>query len=156
MDKIYSKPHLFFWISIPFIIGLGIHGMDGSLGVNINDTNFVITNWQLSVFIALGFAVIGLVYQALIRSGLLPIRWMTLVHMICSIDVLIILWLILTFEWFSPNSGVLEDYPSAQLLAVLICLAIIVVGQIIFIFNLLLTLSRKKKANTESQNQNIL
>ena len=156
MNTIYNKPHLFFWISIPFILGLGISGMHETVDINIHDMYFIITNWHLSVFISMGFAAIGLVYWSLFQSGLLPIPWMTLAHLICSIDVFIILWLIVNFDWLSGRDISLLDQFSDHELAVLVCLAIIAVGQIIFIFNVLLALIRNTKADSESQNQNTI
>ncbi|MEM9681522.1 MAG: hypothetical protein AAF901_14460 [Bacteroidota bacterium] len=146
MNVLYNKPHAFFWTSIPIIFAIGYPSNNESIDINIHDTYFVISNWHLALLIILGFAIIGCIYWGLFKSNLRPIRWMTLAHLILTIDLFIFIWLTLLFDWFTyPDDFPLFDENRCQYKIIFISLLLIILGQLIFATNVLLTVFFRKK-----------
>ena len=143
MEKIFQNPHYFFWISIPFILLIGL--IEDEIVVNVHDTYYVSGSLPLAIILSFGFAVVGFIYWRLIRNGFPPIRWMTITHMISSIDIPIIVWLIMFFDWFDSNSGSMVYRLSNQEFIISFLILLIIIGQLIFILNIFLTTLFQKR-----------
>ncbi len=144
MKLFESKPHVFLWLSIPFMIIIGFANADDYVDINVYDTYYLITNGHLLGFLCLYFGVLGLVYWAMIRAGLKPIRWMTITHLICTIDTLFFIWLISVFDWFTYSGSELAHIQGRQITVILYCLVLFLLGQVIFILNIIITLILKR------------
>lgn len=143
-----SKPHIFLWLSIPFILLMGISDLNESININFHDTYFVVSNWHLAILISMYFALLGLIYWSLIKSEFKPIEWLTLIHLGCTIDTLFFIWLILFFDWFSKNNSTLLTEISNQSWVIISCLGLFILGQIIFVINVLFTITMNKSATS--------
>ena len=148
MKLFETKPHIFLWLSIPFMIIIGYADANENIDINIHDTYYVITNGHLLGFLCLYFAVLGLIYWAMIRSGLKPIGWMTITHLICTIDTLFFIWLISVFDWFTYSGPEYVHIQGKQVMVMVYCLLLFLLGQVIFVLNLLITLIFRKSEIT--------
>ena len=144
MSLINAKPHFFLWLSIPLILLIGFNDHE-TIDINIHDTYFVITGWHLAVLISFLFAVQGLVYWGVIKAGLHPIWWMTITHLVCTIDALFIIWLILLFDWFAHADAPSLWGLSGQGIILFFLILLFLLGQGLFILNLVLTIFLNKK-----------
>lgn len=134
-EKLFSKPYLYFWISIPILILYGFLNGDGTLSVNYYDTYFIIENSSLVVILAIAFFVIGFWYWLMQKLNRKLIMWMTIIHVIVTIDGIIIAFLL---EQFFKGSEV----NSIMVIVIILIFAV----QALFPLNLLLNFI-KKSAN---------
>ena len=146
MKIFYTKPHIFLWLSIPVILLIGLNDYNERVDINIYDTYYVTTSSHLAILISTAFALLGLIYWGFIKFGYKPIGWLTITHLSCTIDTLLFVWLIMLFNWFSQT-----DLPSlagfnGQSLVLVFLLILFLLGQLLFILNLVLTLTLNKKA----------
>ncbi len=144
MKLFETKPHIFFWLSILFMVIIGLTDTIEGMDINIYDTYFVISDWHLLLIICLYFAILGLIYWAVIKSGLKPIGWMTVTHLILTIDTLFFIWLISVFDWFTYSGPESVHIQGRQVMIMVYCLGLFILGQVIFILNTLITLIFKR------------
>ena len=144
MKQIYNKPYIFLWLSVPFILIIGQNGINESFDINVYDTYYEISNWHVAILVSIFFTFLGLLYWSVLKSGFRPISWLTIVHLICTIDTLFLIWLTLLFNWFSRNNSSLFDGLSDQNLVITICLGLFLLGQLLAVFNFFFTILFKK------------
>ena len=140
MDKLFNKAYLYFWISIPIIILFGFLKSDGTFIVDFYDTYFVIANPYLVLVISIAFAIIGFWYWLMHRIKRNLIKWMTFIHVVVTIDGILIAFVI---EQFFRKSNLDLEYPNAISLIFTIILILIFLVQIVFPLNLIITLLKK-------------
>lgn len=131
-EKLFIKPYLYFWISIPILLLYGFFNGDGTLSVNYYDTYFIIENSYLVVILAIAFFIIGFWYWLMRKLNRKLIMWMTIIHVIITIDGIIIAFLL---EHFFKDSEV-------NLIMAIVILLIFVV-QVVFPLNLVLNFLKK-------------
>jgi hypothetical protein len=147
MKPIYTQPHIFLWLSVPFILLLGLFDFGESIDINIYDSYFIMANWDLAMLIAIYFGLLGLIYWVLIKSGFLPFPWLTVAHLILTIDISFFIWLVLFFDWFSPNDVTEIVGISLQTKVIMTCLGLFAAGQLLFASNIILNLIKRKSAH---------
>ena len=131
-EKLFIKPYLYFWISIPILLFYGFINCDGTLSVNYYDTYFIIENSYLVVILAIAFFIIGFWYWIMRKLNRKLIMWMTIIHVIITIDGIIIAFLL---EHFFKGSEV------NSIMAIVILLIFVV--QVVFPLNLILNFFKK-------------
>ena len=131
-EKLFSKPYLYFWISIPILIIYGFLNGDGTLSVNYYDTYFIIKNSHLVIVLAIAFSIIGFWYWLMHKLHRRLILWMTIIHVIITVDGIILAFLL---EHFFESSQI------NSIMAILIMLIFAV--QILLPLNLLLNFIKK-------------
>ena len=146
MRIIYTKPQIFLWLSIPVILLIGLNDYNERVDINIYDTYFVTTGWHLAILISAAFALLGLIYWGLIKAGFKPIGWLTITHLGCTIDTLLLVWLIMLFDWFSQTDLLHMAGLNGQSLVLAFLLILFLLGQVLFILNLVLTIVLNKRA----------
>ena len=148
MDSITNKAHLIFWLSIPAILFIGITNWNGLLDLNIHDTYYVIASPHVAFLISILFLLIGLGYW-LMGSFNLPLsKWLTLIHMVITIDGSIIMWiasLVYTKPVQDPDNIVYDDSLATLNAIYVIGFMVILIGQLIFLINMGSGLLRKQK-----------
>ncbi|WP_223033077.1 hypothetical protein [Hanstruepera marina] len=132
--KLFRKPHLYFWISIPILLLYGFLNGHGTLSVNYYDTYFIIENAYLVVILAIAFSIIGFWYWLMRKLNRKLIMWMTIIHVIITIDGIIIAFLL---ELFFKDSDI------NSIMAIIIMLIFTV--QVVFPLNLMLNFLKKSK-----------
>ncbi|WP_250432864.1 hypothetical protein [Hanstruepera flava] len=132
--RLFTKPHLYFWISIPILLLYGFLNGDGTLSVYYYDTYFIIKNAYLVVILAIAFSIIGFWYWLMRKLNRKLVMWMTIIHVIITIDGIIVAFLL---EHFFKDS----DINSIMAIIVMLIFAV----QVVFPLNLMLNFLKKSK-----------
>ena len=146
MDSITNKAHLIFWISIPAILLIGITNWNGFLDISIHDTYYVIASPHVAFLISILFLLIGLGYWLMVTFNRPLSKWLTLIHMVITIDGSIIMWiasLLYTKPVTNPDNIVYDDSLATLNAIYVIGFMVILIGQLIYLINIGLGLLRK-------------
>lgn len=141
MNKIFNKAYLYFWISIPLLIAYGILNQEGTFIVDFYNVYFVIANPYLVFVISIAFAIMGFWYWLMHRMNRELIRWMTIIHVVVTIDGILIAFLI---EQFFRKPHLEMEYTNVIALIFTIILVLVFLVQIVFPLNLIITLLKKQ------------
>ena len=126
-----------FWISIPIVLLAGFFGRD-QFSIVLNNAEYVASSKMLSIWISFFFALMGVIYHNLIRSSIRIRKWLTLIHLFCSLDMAVVFWILTYFV--TPDHALLSA-----------ALFIIAFGQLVFLFHMLiLAFSRRTPDPTHS------
>nr|WP_298996642.1 cbb3-type cytochrome c oxidase subunit I [uncultured Allomuricauda sp.] len=147
MNKIYKKPYLAFFSSIPIILLYGMLSGDATLDINIHDTYYVIANLHLAVLISFVFGIIGGGYWITQRVGGKLSTWLSAIHIFVTIGGLLVIFLLplFTFSSYSESSFPAYDDLVIKNLVLVCVLFSIALGQLLYLINLVLALIQKKK-----------
>ncbi|MBT8288353.1 MAG: hypothetical protein KJO00_10055 [Bacteroidia bacterium] len=145
MDQLLSRPHVFFWLSIPFVLVIGYYGNE-QFSLNFFDTYYVSSSRSIAIYISLGFAFFGLIYHRFLRSGYRLKKWLTLIHMFCTLDMAILFWL--CHVWYSNTKDGMNSSIDFNTVF-LVLLTIIGFGQLIFILHILSLRLGKSSSSSE-------
>lgn len=139
-EKLFAKPYLYFWLSIPILIGFGFLNGDSTFLINFKNTYFVIENSILVLILSIAFGIIGFWYWLMCKLNRKLIQWMTIVHVIITIDGIIIAFLI---EHFLKGQGLgFMSIKTVTLITAIVVILIFAV-QVIFPLNLILSFFNK-------------
>ena len=137
LKSLYRSPHIMFWISIPIVLLAGFFGRD-QFSIVFNNAEYVASSKMLSIWISFFFALMGVIYHNLIRSGIRIRKWLTLIHLFCSLDMAVVFWILTYFVT-----------PDHELLSA--TLFIIAFGQLVFLLHMMiLAFSRRTPDSTPS------
>lgn len=146
--KIY---HCFWIVSILIvIIGLikNLSAENDGLDINIHDTYFVISNFDLTVFLSFLYFLNGFGYwivQKKLKRNL--IKSLTIIHSIILIGGFISCWLVLGYSKLCIKSPfpLFDDYAIINQTLVIIASLIVTIGIPIYILNLMIGIFNKRK-----------
>ncbi len=147
MKLITHKPYIIFWVLIPIMLIYGFSLGDSTLDINIYDTYFVTPKLQLWYALSHLFAIYGILYWIIINFNRKTNNFLTSTHLIITITGLILLLII------SPIFGIESvslsknyDRGNIIIIAEFVITFIILLAQILFVVNLVLSLFRKAPA----------
>jgi hypothetical protein len=141
MGKLINKPHLIFWISIPFIVLSGFISSEEVLDFNIYDTYFVISLLYVNTLIAILFGIIGLGYWIMLKTKRPLSKWMNFFHIILTFGCPILIWILAQFY----RESIMEyDFNNNLTFAIYLKAIVAIIGQIIFPVNIIIGLIKKR------------
>lgn len=142
MNSIIDKPHLIFLPAIPIILLIGFLSGDSILDFNIADTYYVIASNDISIFLAMLFAIMGLGYWIIKRvNGTLSVR-LNWFHIGLTFGGTIIALILSQFY----RENIMEfEFNNGLSLIISLVILITILGQIIFPINIIYGILNKKK-----------
>ncbi len=145
MDRVINKPYQIFWFSIPIIILFGLTSGDNYLDVNLHDTMFVVANSYIAKIFLILFGLIGFGYWLMHKFRYKLSKWLNFIHIVLTIGGFIIIWmLILIFSESNFKYGNLYSNKITRNLFLTILTLIIIIGQLIYLTNIIGGLIRKR------------
>lgn len=143
MSKITDKPHLIFWISIPIIILIGMLNRNEMLNVNTYDTYFVFSITDLTMVVSSLFAIIGFGYWIMLKVNRKLSKWLNLIHIALTFGG--IMFIRILAQLF--REPMLEyEFNNYLTLIITLIILLMIVGQLIFLINIIYGLRTKKKS----------
>lgn len=141
MKLLTDKPHLIFLLAIPVIMLFGILGGDTVMDIHFYDTYFIIAHLHLAILISILFGGIGIGYWFMIKANRKLSKRLNLIHITLTLGGIIFIW-ILSQLFREP---ILEYNFNNKLTLVIYSIALIaILGQVIFLINLIRGIIRKK------------
>lgn len=142
MKQLLFKPYSLCWIFAIVILLTGLGGGDEHIGINIHDTYFLISKSFLGVLGAVGLGGIGLGYWLMGRLHKKLYPSLTGIHLVLTLGGLVFIGLASFVLSLSENFDELISRDTMELLEsqIHITIAVILLAQVIFILNLLLSL----------------
>lgn len=140
MNKIFNKAYLYFWVSIPLLITYGVLNQEGTFIVDFYDVYFVIANPYLVLVTSIAFAIMGFWYWLMRRMKRELILWMTIIHVVVTIDGILLAFLI---EQFFRKPHLEMEYTNVIALIFNIILVLVFLVQIVFPLNIIVTLLKR-------------
>jgi heme/copper-type cytochrome/quinol oxidase subunit 1 len=147
--KIYHS----FWIITILILIIGIYinnSTENSIfDLNIHDTYYVITNFDLSILLSFLYFINGFGYWFVEKKlNRKLIKSLTIIHSIIFIGGFITYWLVYLYVKMNSNKSfpLFDDYETINETLVIIFILIVAIGIPIYIINLLIGIIFKRKA----------
>lgn len=140
----FNQPYQLFWASILVIWLATLLLPAETIDIQVQDTYFVIAYYHGAMFLTVLLTGIGLLYWFFRKNKL--IRWMTIFHVLITILPILIL-----FVWSGfPREDGIGDYierdAMSKGISYLILLLLFLLGQILFVLNLLIALFKKTES----------
>jgi heme/copper-type cytochrome/quinol oxidase subunit 1 len=142
------QAHTLFWLAVPVILLIRVPNFNSAIDFQLNDTYLIVAFWHISVFMAVLFGVIGIVYWILEKMGASMKRWLSLLHFMLSFLMAIV------FIFSSKQSDEMTytmDIPAEQLahfqrvqVFVTTIILLFLAAQLLFLVNLAIGLFRRK------------
>ncbi len=137
----FNKPHQLFWGST-LLIWLAVWLLPAeAIDIQLHDTYWVIPYYHLAIPITVLLMGIGLLYWCFRKKGL--IQWITIFHILTTV---LPIWVLFIKCGFPKEDGVgdyIEGDTISRSLPYLILLLLFILGQILFVLNLLMVLFKK-------------
>jgi heme/copper-type cytochrome/quinol oxidase subunit 1 len=148
--KIYNL----FWLVALIILIIGLiqtNNEDTTFDINIHDTYFVIAHIYAALFLSLAYYLVGLGYwivQKVMKRKL--VRLLTIIHSAILNGSFLFYWLLIGYSRaFSDTSFPLFDnYELINQILVVLTVMILLIGQPIYITNLIIGILRKTKSES--------
>ncbi len=143
--KIYNL----FWSVAVIILIIGLiqtNNEDTTFDINIHDTYFVIAHIYFALFLSLSYFFIGLGYwivQKKMKRKL--VRVLTIIHSAILNGSFLVYWLLIGYSRAFPNTSfpLFDNYELINLTLVVLTFLILLIGQPIYIINLMIGILRK-------------
>ncbi len=143
INKIITKPHLFFWIPIPILLIIGLLlGLDEKLDINVHDTYFVFRIIELCILISLVLGIIGLGYWIVLKANRTLSKWLNILHIFLTYSSIFCIWFIPLIQTKFGEYGFM-DIITYSVFIVLFILSLIL-AQFLYVLNLILAFFKKK------------
>lgn len=146
MNKVITRPYLFFFGLVPICILFSFLIGDKTLDINIYDTYLVITYFHFHLFSATYFAMIGLNYFALHWAEKPPKKGLTIVHLLLQIVAILLIFTNNNWNWIGQQPGsenpLLNDNSN---IAIAISVLIFLLSAFIHLINFLTSILLKKE-----------
>lgn len=145
MPNPIEKPHLIFFIAIPFIILVGFLNRDTATDINLHDTYYVISHFNIALLIAIVIGILGIGYWGVQNANRILSKKMNGTHIVLTFGGLLALFVIDYIPHLStPDSEfpLFDESPSKNLIITLIVL-LIAFGQIVYLVNMITSIFRK-------------
>lgn len=139
MYRLFEKPYLFFFFSIPIFIVIGLFLGDSTLHINLHDTYFIILHSHLSFLISMCSGVIAIGYWIICKAKKRLSRWLNAIHIILNIGGLVLFFGVsdLAVDLQLLPSGLYYDKFIQKNLILVLALSLLFIAQLAYIFNLL-------------------
>lgn len=144
MKFLTNKPHLIFWLSIPLIMLSGFIRSIENLDINIHDTYYVFSLFDLNTLISILFAIIGLGYWIMLKANRKLSKWLNLIHIALTFGGILLIWILTQLF----RESIMEfDFNDNLTLAIYSIALIAVFGQIIYPINIISGLIKNKTSS---------
>ncbi|MBZ4043769.1 cbb3-type cytochrome c oxidase subunit I [Flavobacterium hibisci] len=145
--KIYNL----FWLVALIILIIGLiqtSNEDTTFDINIHDTYFVIAHIYGALFLSLAYYLMGLGYwivQKVMKRKL--VRVLTIIHSAILNGSFLVYWLVIGYSRAFPNTSfpLFDNSELINLTLVVLTVLILLIGQPIYIINLIIGIFRKRK-----------
>jgi heme/copper-type cytochrome/quinol oxidase subunit 1 len=134
MSRVINKPYLIIWLSIPLIMLSGFISSIDKLDVNIHDTYYVFSLFDLNTLISVLFGIIGLGYWIMLKVNGKLSKWLNLIHITLTIGGILIIWVL---AQLFRQSKMEYDFNNNLTLAIYSIAFIIIFGQIFYLINII-------------------
>ncbi len=144
--KVIRQPYLVFFGVIPILLLVGVLNRDFIVDINVHDTYYVISCYHLSMLHSIIFALIGLGYWLMYRAKRKLSKWLNLLHLVATIGGMLVFWVspfVFDKEYKDPYNVLLDGLPTVDLIFIIVTL-MIVFGQLLYVFNMILGIFRKR------------
>ncbi|WP_158655338.1 hypothetical protein [Flavivirga eckloniae] len=142
-----TKIHTYFWIAaaIIYISGFIYYGTESVIDINIHDTYYVMSCFNLMTLLTLTLIFIGFGYWIFFKFTIQLYKLLIFIHILISIGSILSFILVqIYFDNINPNPNFpLFNDSSNGSIALLTIVLLFLVGQLIFIINLIISLIRK-------------
>ena len=132
MNHFTQKPYLFFLISVPILLFIGILNGDALLDINVHDTYFIISYFHLTILISFLFGIIGIAYWIMKKINIELSRWLNRVHLGLTFGGILAIWVLSHFYRTELMEYQFNNNLTSTIIAIIL---VIVLGQIIFLLN---------------------
>lgn len=162
MSKIFInlrniKTYNLFWSVALIILIIGLiqtNNEDTTFDINIHDTYFVIAHIYAALFLSLVYYLMGLGYwivQKVMKRKLVPV--LTIIHSAILNGSFLVYWLLIGYSRAFPDTSfpLFDNYELINLTLVVLTVLIVLIGQPIYIINLMIGILRKRK-NPSTEN----
>ncbi len=145
--KIYNL----FWLVALIILVIGLiqtRNEDTTFDINIHDTYFVIAHFYVALFLSLAYYLIGLGYwivQKAMKRKLINV--LTIIHSAILNGSFLVYWLVIGYSkafLYTPFS-LFNNYQLINQTLVILTVLILLIGQPIYIINLIIGIFKKPK-----------
>ncbi|HEX8013726.1 MAG TPA: cbb3-type cytochrome c oxidase subunit I [Flavobacterium sp.] len=151
MNLIKIKIYNLFWLVALMILVIGLiqtHNEDTTFDINIHDTYFVIAHFYVALFLSLAYYLIGLGYwivQKVMKRKLINV--LTIIHSIILNGSFIVYWLVIGYSkaFLDTPFPLFDNYQLINQTLVIITVLILLIGQPIYIINLIIGIFKKEK-----------
>jgi heme/copper-type cytochrome/quinol oxidase subunit 1 len=145
--KIYNL----FWLIALIILIIGIiqtNNEDTTFDINIHDTYFVIAHFYVALFLSLAYYLIGLGYwivQKAMKRKLINI--LTIIHSAILNGSFLVYWLVIGYNkaFLDTPFPLFDNYQLINQTLVVLTVLILLIGQPIYIINLIIGIFNKQK-----------
>lgn len=146
-NKIYNL----FWLVALIILVIGLiqtQNEDTTLDINIHDTYFVIAHFYVALFLSLAYYLIGLGYwivQKVMKRKLIKV--LTIIHSVILNGSFIVYWLVIGYSkaFVDTPFPLFDNYQLINQTLVILTVLILLIGQPIYIINLIIGILKKQK-----------
>lgn len=147
LRKIYNL----FWLVALIILIIGLiqtNNEDTTFDINIHDTYFVIAHIYAALFLSLAYYLMGLGYwivQKVMKRKF--VRVLTIIHSAILNGSFLVYWLLIGYSRSFPDTTfvLFDNYELINLTLVVLTVLILLIGQPIYIINLMIGIFRKRK-----------
>lgn len=142
---IITKPYLLFWGIIPVMLLLNVFNGTETIDVNVHDTYFVIEMGFIYYFVSVILGLIGFGYWVTQKANRKLSSWLNAIHIVITFGALIALLIIpYVFNSKSQSDFPLYDNLHKQNVAITIVVVLMLLAQVLYVFNLVMALFREK------------
>ena len=147
MNKLFEKPHLLFFISVPIILLIGFFYRDSAIDFNIHDTYFVISDLHLSSLISIIYGIIGIGYWVHLKTNRKLIKSFVVLHIILTIGGTITFFGIsfIPVNTFMDSDSSYFDAISRQDFILSMLVLLIFLAQGLYLVNLIIDIYKENK-----------
>lgn len=128
-----------FWVIIPAFLVLSRLGRHAAIDIQMHDTYYVVSPFHIGQLLSFKFFIFGLTYWLLRKTQLLNVLTRThiLLTILCTITLLLYLYFRKLLNYNFDAYSISKSFVSITLL-------VYIFAQILFIGNIIFSLSRKK------------
>ncbi|KFF06004.1 cbb3-type cytochrome c oxidase subunit I [Flavobacterium reichenbachii] len=145
--KIYNL----FWLVALIMLMIGLiqtQNEDTTFDINIHDTYFVIAHFYVALFLSLAYYLIGLGYwivQKAMKRKLIDV--LTVIHSVILNGSFLVYWLVIGYckAFVDIPFPLFDNYQLINQTLVILTLLILLIGQPIYIINLIIGIFKKQK-----------
>lgn len=142
-----NKPHYIFFIAIPVIILIGLLKRETAMDINLHNTYYVISHFNIALLGAIVLGFIGFGYWSVQKANRKLSKKMNNIHIVMTFGGLLALFAIDCLSNFSnPNSEfpLFEELKTINIIITIIVLCIIF-AQLVYLVNIITSIFRKKQ-----------
>jgi heme/copper-type cytochrome/quinol oxidase subunit 1 len=140
------KIHYYFYLVSLITLLLGVTDIDGTLDINVHDTYFVISHFDVGIVLCVVYFIYGFGYwlvQEKLRKKL--VKALTILHSVFLIGSFLGYWIVIFYNrlFAQNNFPLFDDYQTINITLV-ICTILCLIAFPIYVINLVIGVFRKQ------------